>query len=259
MTEPTVVEFTGVSFSYGGAPVLEEVSFAVRQGEFVGVVGPNGGGKTTLLRLASGILRPARGAVCIFGGPPERARARVGHVPQYLRFDSLFPVRVWDVVLMGRQGGNGRGLFYRRADKEAAARALREVNLYEQRRRPFAELSGGQRQRVLIARALVSGPELLLLDEPTSQVDVAAEGEIRTLLHGLKGRMTVLWVTHDLSFVSTYVERVLCVNRRLVEHPVGDSAAGAPAEFYGELVRAVRHDRVCATASKRNRAEGRGQ
>jgi len=238
---PPVVELRGVSFAYTGEPVLQEVSFAMLPGEFISAVGPNGGGKTTLLRLILGTARPQAGEVRVFGGPPERARGRVGYVPQYARFDPLFPVTVLDVVRMGRVGSFAAGP-YRREDRQAAEEALVTVGLGELHRRPFAALSGGQRQRVLIARALATQPELLLLDEPTASVDRAATAKLYELLVELARRLTILLVSHDTGVVSQFVSGVLCVNRTVVKHPVSRLTGEMLSELYGADIALVRHE-----------------
>jgi zinc transport system ATP-binding protein len=236
-----VVEFRGVSFSYTGEPVLQRVSFEVRAGEFVSAVGPNGGGKTTLLRLILGTLRPGAGEVRVFGGSPERARGRVGYVPQYARFDPLFPVTVLDVVRMGRVGSFAAGP-YRRQDREAAQEALATVGLAELRWRPFSALSGGQRQRILIARALATHPELLLLDEPTASVDRAATAKLYELLVELAKRLTILLVSHDTGVVSRFVSGVLCVNRTVAKHPISRLTGEMLSELYGADIALVQHE-----------------
>ena len=168
------------------------------------IVGPNGGGKTTLVKLILGLLRPQRGEVRVFGQPPHRARLRVGYMPQHVQHDPQFPVTVMDIVLMGRLGQGVLG-WPGRADRRAAIDALAQVGMEEFRRRPFADLSGGQRQRVLIARALCCKPDLLLLDEPTSNVDSLVEARLLDLLRDLNRQMTIVMVSHDLGFVSGLV------------------------------------------------------
>ena len=246
MPSDPVISFQDVTFSYDGSPVVEDVSFAVDERDFVCVVGPNGGGKTTLLKLMLGVVAPTRGRVAVFGGPPERARARMGYVPQQSQFDLQFPVRVMDVVLTGRLDRSRWLGLYRRADKEAAAKALRDVDLDTLRHRPFAALSGGQRQRVLIARALAAEPDLLLLDEPTANVDIAVEEEVYAVLRELNQRLTIVLVTHDLGFVSTFVSHVICVNRRVSVHPTSEVTGAIISEIYGRDMRLVRHDHRCA-------------
>jgi zinc transport system ATP-binding protein len=191
--------------------VLTNVSFQILQGEFIGVIGPNGGGKTTLLKLLMGFLKPASGSLKIFGNNPADARHDIGYVPQRMPFDRLFPISVWEVVLTGRLAHLPWHGVYKAHDKELAHKALAAVELAPFADRAFGSLSGGQAQRVLIARALVSEPKLLLLDEPTSSVDVEAQAEIYDLLAKLRGTMTLAMVTHDLQAVIERVDRVLCV------------------------------------------------
>lgn len=242
MSEPAV-ELNCVSFSYGQWPVLEDVNLVIERGDMTSVVGPNGGGKTTLLKLVLGLLQPTSGTVRLLGARPEQARARAGYVPQHWTFDMQFPVRVIDVVLMGRL--TGRLMPYRVADKDAAEKALEEMRLADLRKRPFANLSGGQRQRVLIARALAADPQILLLDEPTANVDPVAEDELHELLHELNERMTIVMVTHDLRFVHKCVSRVICVNRHVAIHPTSAVTHETIGGIYAGEMRVIRHDHVC--------------
>jgi zinc transport system ATP-binding protein len=246
-TLPTeaVVSLRDVTFSYGGSPALENVSLSVADREAVCIVGPNGGGKTTLVKLILGLLSPQRGEVRVFGLPPQQARLRIGYMPQHVQHDSQFPVTVMDIVLMGRLGKGTLGGVMgwpNRADRRAAKEALAQVDMEEFWRRPFAALSGGQRQRVLIARALCCKPDLLLLDEPTSNVDSLVESRLLDLLRELNRQMTILMVSHDLGFVSGLVESVICVNRRVVVHRTSEMTGKAINDIYGAEVRMVRHD-----------------
>jgi zinc transport system ATP-binding protein len=233
-----------VHFSYDDRPIIEGAHLHVEKYDFVVIVGPNGGGKTTLLKLVLGLLHPSKGEVRVFGGTPESARPRMGYVAQYMNIDPSFPVNVMDVVLMGRLGKSMRIGPYRKADKEAARQALREVEMSELRHRPFSALSGGQRQRVLIARALASEPDLLLLDEPTSNLDVHVERQIFELLAELNKRLTVVLVSHNLQFVSRFVKNVVCVKRKVVMHPTCEITDDELKEFFGEDYIMVRHDLV---------------
>ena len=240
-----ILAFERVSFSYGSAPVLENVSFSISERESVCIVGPNGGGKTTLVKLILGLLTPDSGEIRVFGASPRAARPRIGYMPQHLLYDPLFPVTVRDIVLMGRlKSGGARGLFGWPGgdDREAALEALRQVGMEDFSRRPFSSLSGGQRQRVLIARALAGRPELLLLDEPTSNVDTLIEARLLGLLREINERMTVAMVTHDLGFVSEMVEKVVCVNRRVVVHRTSDISGEMIHDIYGGHVRMVQHE-----------------
>lgn len=237
-----VIELKGVNFAYNGRAILHAVNFRVEPLDFVCAVGPNGGGKTTLLKLMLGLLQPQSGTVRLFGETPARGRRRVGYMPQHAHFDPLFPVTVLEVVLMGRVSGPGALGRYGAGDRAIADGALREVGLIELRNRPFAALSGGQRQRVLIARALACQPELLLLDEPSSHLDVAVEDEFYELLKRLNERLTLLIVSHDVGFVSQFVRTVVCVNREVRVHSTGAVTAEVIGELYGRNVRLVRHD-----------------
>ena len=236
-----VIAVEHLSFTYDGPLVLEDVSFTIAQRDFVSVVGPNGGGKTTLLKLLLGLLRPTRGHVRIFDRPPAEVRRRVGYVPQHAQFDPQFPVTAQDVVQMGRLGAGPCIGPTRRGDKRAALAALDEVGLAEYSSRPLAMLSGGQRQRVLIARALASDPELMLLDEPTANLDLAVQGDFFDLLHRLNERLTVLLVSHDVGFVSQHVRTVVCVARHVDVHATSELDGHAISELYGGPVRYVQH------------------
>jgi zinc transport system ATP-binding protein len=237
-----VVEIENASFSYDSFPILENVNVAIRERDFVSIVGPNGGGKTTLLKLILGLLVPSVGRVLVFGSTPQAARPRIGYMPQSARLDPQFPATVMDVVLMGRLGMGNRFGPYASADKSAASQALEEVGLAHVRSTAFSSLSGGQRQRLLIARALTCEPELLLLDEPTSNLDLAIESELYELLTRLNRRMTILLVSHDLGFVSQYVKHVICVKRRVRMHPTCDITGEVISEIYGAPMKMVLHD-----------------
>jgi zinc transport system ATP-binding protein len=211
-----VIHLEHLSFSYPTTPVLKEVSFQINEGEFIGIIGPNGGGKTTLLKLIMGFLKPSSGKIEIFGKPPQSSRNVLAYVPQTLRFDRQFPISVMELVLSGRLSHLPWYGMFSQADKMAALEALEKVGLTEFQNKAFGTLSGGQAQRALIARALVSNPQLLLLDEPTASVDTQAEADIYNLLSQLRGNMTILMVTHDLRTAIDHVERVLCVQGSVI-------------------------------------------
>jgi zinc transport system ATP-binding protein len=221
LTRDTVLEFRDVCFGYTANETLHNVSFCVQNGDFLAVVGPNGGGKTTLIKLALGLVRPQRGKVLLFGKNPRDTRKRVGYVPQIFMFDQTFPVRVKDVVRMGRIDCARWG-FYRKIDDKAVDRALDEAEASELKHKPFSELSGGERQRVLLAQALVSRPELLLLDEPTANVDAVTEKRLYELFKKLNTGMTVFLISHNLNVVTRHANRVLCVNRTAGMHSTQD-------------------------------------
>jgi len=216
----TVVSLQNVSFAYQGTPVLKEISFDIKQGEFIGIIGPNGGGKTTLLKLILGFLKPSSGKISIFGKYPSSTQTdsicRISYVPQSLRFDKQFPISVLELVLGGRLSHLPWYGRFSHADKLAALEALDRVGMVDFHHRAFGNLSGGQAQRALIARALASNPNLLLLDEPTASVDAQAELDIYNILKKLQGNMTIVMVTHNLQAAIELVEKVICVQNTAV-------------------------------------------
>jgi zinc transport system ATP-binding protein len=239
-----VISLNGVDFSYNGELVLKDVDLEIHEREMIGIIGPNGGGKTTLLRLILGLLKPRRGQVLVFGQPPARSSHRLGYVPQHMLYDNRFPVSVLDVVLMGLTGKSSLGPFAR-ATVRKAEEALASVNLSDYRNNPFAELSGGQRQRVLIARALASSPDMLLFDEPTANVDTTAGEKLYEILEQLNSRMTILIVSHDIGFVNRHITSVVCVNQQVVVHPTSALAGQNIIDLYGHDMALIRHDHRC--------------
>jgi zinc transport system ATP-binding protein len=213
-----VVRLENVWVHRDSIPILEGISLSIAHYDFLGIIGPNGGGKTTMLKVIMGLIVPSRGKVSVMGKPPESSRNIIGYVPQSNLFDHDFPISVWDVVLMGRYGRVGLFRRYGREDKERAQIALQTVDMFDYRNRQMGKLSGGEQQRVFIARALVSEPKLLLLDEPTASVDPAMQTEFYELLEGLKRRMTIVLVSHDISAISIHVDKVACLNRQLHYH-----------------------------------------
>lgn len=236
------LEVQELSFSYGGALVLEQVDLSLTRGEFVGLVGPNAGGKSTLLRLILGLLEPQSGSIRVLGRAPRQAARRIGYVPQFPSFARDFPISVEQVVSMGRIGLGSMLGWGRRADRDAARQALLEVEGLELASRRIGTLSGGQLQRVLLARALVGEPELLILDEPTANIDQRSEGDIFDLLAELNQRLTILVVSHDVAFISAYVHRVACLNRTMTCHRTDAVDAQTIHQLYGGEVRRVAHD-----------------
>ncbi|MBW7998279.1 MAG: metal ABC transporter ATP-binding protein [Candidatus Glassbacteria bacterium] len=237
-----LIQLDNVCFSYpGGSPVLQDVTFAVRSGEFACVVGPNGGGKSTLLKLMLGLERPDSGTVRLFGKLPGKVSRKIGFLPQNPQFDPQFPVTVMDVVLMGRLKGGLLPGWYSRDDRMAALASLAGVGMETAAAKNFAELSDGQRQRVLIARMLASEPELLLLDEPTSYLDIQAEQKLYELLHRLNERLTIIIVSHDLLIVSRFVDRVICVKGTVDVHDTEEVSEELVGELYGGEVKMIIH------------------
>jgi len=236
-----IVQIADVSFSYGDALVLEHVDLCVERGEFVGLVGPNAGGKSTLLKLILGLLEPQAGRIRVLGEVPSQVSDRIGYVPQFPSFPRDFPISVEQVVTMGRLGiGSSLG-WYRAADRAAARRALDEVEASDLSKRRIGTLSGGQLQRVLLARALAGEPEILILDEPTANIDQRGETDVFDLLATLNARLTILVVSHDIAFISDYVSRVACLNRTLTCHGTSAVDGDAIHQLYGDRVRLVDH------------------
>jgi zinc transport system ATP-binding protein len=243
-TTPAIT-IENLTFAYESNPVLEDVNLSVVPRDFACVVGPNGGGKTTLLKLVLGLLRPQRGRVRVLGRSPQEARVRVGYLAQHAHLDPQFPVSVMDVVMMGRLGRQPSAGRYRRLDRQVAAEALDQVGLTEMRGRSLSALSGGQRQRVLLARTLACEPDLLMFDEPTAHLDPAVQDDLYDMLRKLNERLTIVMVSHDVGFVSEFVKSVICVNRRVYTHPTSEINGRIIGELYGQGVRMVRHDHHC--------------
>ncbi len=214
----TLVKLEGVWLYLEGIPVLEDIYLSIKTNDFLGIIGPNGGGKSSLLKVILGLYTPQSGSVTFPGKRANEARKQISYVPQINHFDRNFPIDVMDTVLTGRL--NKRGLLrkYKTEDKDIALDALLTVGMEGYRNRAIGELSGGQRQRVFIARALVSEPELLLLDEPMSGLDPDFETELYTLLDVLKEKMAIAIVSHDVGIISGHVNAIACLNRRLHYH-----------------------------------------
>jgi zinc transport system ATP-binding protein len=219
--------------------VLEDISFSILEDDMLAVIGPNGGGKTTLLRLILGLLKPSRGTVKLFGENPAKTRKFAGYLPQQKAINFNFPISVFDTVLMGRYKGIGRS--YKKEDKDAAIEALDTVDMADFRDRHIGSLSGGQLQRILIARSLVSKPKILLLDEPLSGVDSEAQLSFYRLILKLNRMMAIIFVTHDISVVSEYFERVACLNRKLFYHGPKEGSIGKLEDTYGCPVEVIAH------------------
>ena len=243
MSNKSIISIEGLSFLYDAAPVLEDVNLSVHDRDFIWIVGPNGGGKTTLLKLILGLLSPKTGIIRVFDKAPVEVRTRLGYMPQVANLDPKFPVNVLDIAMMGRLGNGTRFGPFRQRDKQAAVKALKETGLYDLRSRSFSALSGGEQRRLLIARALACEPEILLLDEPTANLDLVAEKELFTMLKSLNERLTIILVSHEPAFVSEFVKRVICVNQTVSEHPTCTIDGDFMGDLYGGKLRMVRHDR----------------
>lgn len=234
-----IVRFDNVYFSYGEFTVLEDVTLSIYENDRLTVIGPNGGGKTTLLRLMLGLLKPVKGTVSLFGGDPAKKSRLVGYIPQQKVIDFNFPISVYEAVLMGRYRGIGRN--YSNEDTDAAHEALETVGMGGFHDRHISRLSGGQLQRVLIARSIVGRPRMLLLDEPLSGVDSEAQLSFYRLILKLNRTMAIVFVTHDISVISEYFDRVICLNRKLFYHGPKEGSIGKLEDTYGCPVEVIAH------------------
>lgn len=214
----SAVLLSNLSFAYEQLTVLEQNELEIAKGSFVGVIGPNGGGKTTLLKLIMGFIRPNRGYVRIFGLQPIDARTRIGYVPQFHKCDREFPITVQELVLLGALSKTSIFGSYPREIKQRAFDLMEELGLSRHAKKAFGSLSGGLAQRALLARALLADPDLLLLDEPTANVDPSSTSLIMQKLEQLKGKKTILLVTHDLKTIIERVDLVLCIQGQITSY-----------------------------------------
>jgi len=236
-----VVSVANVSFAYDHLSVLEDINLTIHKGDFLGIIGPNGGGKTTLVKIILGLLKPQKGTINVLGTSPKNARSQVAYVPQHAPEDREFPITVWEVALQGRLQSSGWGYRYTREDRQRAADELQRVEMWEFRKRPISALSGGQRQRVFLARALCRDPEILFLDEPTVGIDSRAQENIYDLLQKLNQHITIVIITHDIGVISQYVRSVACVNRILIAHNEGLITAEMLEKTYNCPVDLIAH------------------
>jgi zinc transport system ATP-binding protein len=249
MEKKACIELDGVNYSYNDHPVLEYISFVINEGEYLGIIGPNGGGKTTLLRIMLGLLKPSSGKVKIFGQEIHnfRDRYKLGYVPQRAAHEEFyFPASVEEVVRSGRTAKIGLFKRFHREDRKAVKQAMDIAGVLELKDRLIGELSGGERQRVFIARALAGGPGVLILDEPVVGVDIASKDRFYSFLKHLnkEKKITIIFVSHDVGAIAHEVNDVLCLNRRLICH-------GSPKDYikedfleqvYGRKVTSIFHD-----------------
>jgi len=238
-----IVSISGLWVCRGKNAILEDIDLDLEQGDFLGLIGPNGGGKSTLLKVMLGLIRPDRGSIELFGLTPEAARKYVGYMPQKTSFDQSFPIKALDVVLMGRFSRSGLFRRYTRDDREAALRALESVGMGGLADRDIGALSGGEQQRVFVARSLVSEPQLLLLDEPTAGVDAAQQTEFYDLLSRLNKErgISIILVSHDITAISHHINKIACLNQRLYYHGTGELTNEDIEKAYGCPVEMIAH------------------
>jgi len=239
-----VVEIKDVSFRYNRQTALQNVNLTVRSGDFIAMIGPNGGGKTTLLKLILGLLKPKQGSIRVMGQPANKASHHIGYVPQDIHLKRNFPITVIDIVRMGMLKPQIKRTRWRSnitKERCEAVKILEQLEMAAYADSKVSALSGGQRQRVLIARALAAQPQLLLLDEPTASIDAKGQADFFRLLKELNKSITILAVSHDLLVISTYVKSVACVNKGLHYHD--------QAEITGEMLETMypctEDDEIC--------------
>jgi zinc transport system ATP-binding protein len=240
MAEP-LVRIRDLTFGYGREVVLDHVSLDIQPRDFLAVIGPNGGGKTTLLKAVLGLVRPWSGEVNYNLPSGNDPRGRLGYVPQFSTFDRDFPLRISDMVLMGRLGHRRLLRPWSREDRAAAAGAIERLGLQSVARAHVSEVSGGQLQRALIARSLVSEPEILFLDEPTASIDAESRETLRALLEDLNRSIPIVVVTHDVTSLAPMVRRIACINRKLFYHGDPELSLEVMEEVYGCPVELVTH------------------
>lgn len=253
---PTV-QLQDVWARYDEKWVLKTIYLECLPGEILGIVGPNGGGKTTLLKVILGVLRPERGSVKLFGQPPDKhSRLGLGYLPQISHADRSFPVSVLDVVLMGFYKRIGITQRVGRKTRDEAMSLLSQVNMAEYAERPFGNLSGGQQQRTNIARALASKPRLLVLDEPSTGVDTVAQEDFYELLATLRddSNMSIIMVSHDIGVITNHADRIACLNTQLHYHgdPGSCFTSDIQKKLFGKNLQVMIHDDKCLTCSKRH-------
>jgi zinc transport system ATP-binding protein len=245
------VEMRNLTVTLGGREILSDINLDLDEGRFLGIVGPNGGGKTTFLRVILGLVRPSAGEVLIMGEDPKEMvkKGAFGYLPQHLNVDPDFPASARDVVLMGLAGR--KGLFKRPSGKDVqkAGEMLVTMGMSGYEHHAFGALSGGQQQRVSIARALINDPRLLILDEPSTGIDVVGQEDFYHLLKGIQKRLrlSIIMVSHDIGVISTYVDEIACLNRTLHYHgnPLGAFNDEVLRELYGKSMEILMHSAVC--------------
>ncbi len=218
MTEK-LIELKNVYAGYNYRTVLTIEDFTICQSDFIGVIGPNGGGKTTLLKILLGLIKPIKGQIIYTRNRKDKQKITIGYLPQFSNIDHKFPITVKEVVLSGLQGGKYLFSNYTAVDKDRCLFIMNQLGIADLQKRSVGELSGGQRQRVLLARAIVSSPQLFLLDEPNTFVDQVVEKELFRILKELNQTMAIVVVSHDIGMISSYVKTIACVNNHLHYHP----------------------------------------
>ena len=217
-----IIEIENLNFAYENEAVLEDINLSVDDKDFLAIIGPNGGGKSTLLKLILGLETYKKGKITVLGTNPKENLTQIGYVPQNTNINTDFPITVIEVVMMGHVDGKRPIFGYGKDEILCAMGALEEVGMKEFAQTKIGSLSGGQRQRVMIARALCAHPQILILDEPTSSIDITGQREIYELLKKLNQHITILVVSHDISIILEYANKVAHINKKLSYHDISD-------------------------------------
>ena len=248
----SVIEIENLSVLLKDKAVLKNINLSLKEGLFLGIVGPNAGGKTTLIRIILGLTMPTSGSVKIFGHKPEvlsNKDAVFGYLPQHLNIDPNFPANAIDIVMMGRYKKTGFLRWPGKKDRDTALECMSMMGIEGLRDKQYSQLSGGQQQRVSIARALAGEPKILILDEPSTGIDVVGQEDFYHLLKGLQKKMglTILMVSHDIGAVTTYVDEIACLNISLHFHgnPLGALNETVMTSLYGKNVDMLMHTDIC--------------
>ena len=237
----SLLNIQNVSLMLGGQSILESINLELKERFFLGIIGPNGGGKTMLLRLILGLIEPTHGVIAVLGEKPGRTAGRVSYVPQFAPFSRDFPITVYDVALQGRLSRKSLCRGYTKVDHEKVRNVLALVEIQDLAEKHIRELSGGQLQRLLVARALASDPELLLMDEPTASLDPKVGTNLYSLLDRLAEKMSIILVSHDIGVISSHVKTVACLNKTLHYHDTHEIPGDTLAEVYGCPVELIAH------------------
>ncbi len=246
-----ILEMIDVTAAYGQELVLKDVHLTITEYDFVGVIGPNGGGKTTLVKLMVGLLKPVKGQVILHKQNGSDTKSLIGYLPQVNRFDKRFPISVLDVVLSGLVSDKNLFRSFSRKDKEKAYELLVRMGVSHLDRKPIGELSGGQMQRVFLCRAIITSPKLLILDEPNTFVDNKFEADLYDILLELNKQMAIVIVTHDIGTISYYVKTIACVNKALNYHP-SNLITEQQLAAYGCPIQIITHGDVPHTVLKKH-------
>jgi len=254
----TIIQIQNLSYSYENQEVLHDINLEVQERDFLAIIGPNGGGKSTLLKSLLGINKLQKGSITIFDQPPSKNLAKLGYVPQNTNINTNFPIKVIEVVMMGHihspkeQKSSKKfwhkylSIGYNEFERSCALSALAQVGMEKFANEKIGSLSGGQRQRVMIARALCANPAVLLLDEPTANIDVEGQKQIYNLLRELNKVITIIVVSHDISVILGYASKVAHINKSITFHDISNYHSMDAEEHFCEVEMLQRMGKACA-------------